>query len=301
VAISASEARSRLFPLIQQVNDDHVPVRISSKGGDAVLISAEDFDSWQETIYLLRSPANARRLMEASDGEIRQQYETTYIGRPASGQPTINDEADAVRFVSPGDLGDYDVHPSMRQQIGDGKADLRALRRGIRFGAADIRPAAQKLRGGRDADIVLGEIDAGFQQRDQLEQLLLERRDAARYRSTGLLCGYAGLVKRGGVDQIADSFGPRQIDAAVQKGAQREFSRLGQARAGIEGPVQGKAQDHGRSVAGYLHNVLSRVGSRRFEERGHHFIHIRELSHLRMPGTPLGPGAKLQDLFGNAA
>ncbi len=41
------------------------PVRISSKGGDAVLISAEDFDSWQETIYLLRSPANARRLMEA--------------------------------------------------------------------------------------------------------------------------------------------------------------------------------------------------------------------------------------------
>jgi antitoxin YefM len=26
---------------------------------------AEDFDSWQETIYLLRSPANAQRLMEA--------------------------------------------------------------------------------------------------------------------------------------------------------------------------------------------------------------------------------------------
>ena len=65
MAVSASEARSRLFPLIQQVNDDHVPVRITSKGGDAVLMSAEDFDSWQETIYLLRSPANARRLMEA--------------------------------------------------------------------------------------------------------------------------------------------------------------------------------------------------------------------------------------------
>ena len=28
-------------------------------------MSAEDFDSWQETIYLLRSPANAPRLMEA--------------------------------------------------------------------------------------------------------------------------------------------------------------------------------------------------------------------------------------------
>jgi antitoxin YefM len=65
MAISASEARSHLFPLIQRVNDDHEPVRISSKSGDAVLMSAEDFDSWQETIYLLRSPANARRLMEA--------------------------------------------------------------------------------------------------------------------------------------------------------------------------------------------------------------------------------------------
>jgi antitoxin YefM len=42
-----------------------VPVRITSKAGDAILMSAEDFDSWQETIYLLRSPANARRLMEA--------------------------------------------------------------------------------------------------------------------------------------------------------------------------------------------------------------------------------------------
>ena len=67
MAISASEARSRLFPIIQQVNDDHLPVRIHSKGGDAVLMSADDFDSWQETIYLLRSPANALRLMEAAE------------------------------------------------------------------------------------------------------------------------------------------------------------------------------------------------------------------------------------------
>jgi antitoxin YefM len=36
--IGAGEARSRLLPLIRQVNDDHVPVRISSKGGDAVLM-----------------------------------------------------------------------------------------------------------------------------------------------------------------------------------------------------------------------------------------------------------------------
>lgn len=65
MAISASEARQRLFPLIEQVNNDHEPVRIVSRAGEAVLMSAADYDSWQETVYLLRSPENARRLMEA--------------------------------------------------------------------------------------------------------------------------------------------------------------------------------------------------------------------------------------------
>jgi antitoxin YefM len=65
MSISASEARRRLFTLLEQVNTDHHPVRITSKAGDAVLMSADDYDSWQETVYLLRSPENARRLMEA--------------------------------------------------------------------------------------------------------------------------------------------------------------------------------------------------------------------------------------------
>ncbi|MFV0493861.1 type II toxin-antitoxin system Phd/YefM family antitoxin [Mycobacterium sp.] len=65
MSISASEARQRLFPLLEQVNTDHEPVRIKSKTGEAVLMSAEDYDAWQETVYLLRSPENARRLMQA--------------------------------------------------------------------------------------------------------------------------------------------------------------------------------------------------------------------------------------------
>ncbi|MFE7100005.1 type II toxin-antitoxin system Phd/YefM family antitoxin [Streptomyces erythrochromogenes] len=63
--VSADEARKDLFRLIERVNDDHVPVRISSTNGDAVLMSAADYDSWQETIHLLGAPANARRLMQA--------------------------------------------------------------------------------------------------------------------------------------------------------------------------------------------------------------------------------------------
>lgn len=67
MSITASEARKRLFPLIEQVNDDRAPIEISSKRGNAVLMSAEDYTAWQETAYLFRSPANARRLLDAME------------------------------------------------------------------------------------------------------------------------------------------------------------------------------------------------------------------------------------------
>jgi antitoxin YefM len=65
VAITASEARKNLFPLIEQVNDDRTPVEIMSRRGNAVLMSREDYDALEETAHLLRSPANARHLLES--------------------------------------------------------------------------------------------------------------------------------------------------------------------------------------------------------------------------------------------
>ncbi len=65
--ITASEARKTLFLLIQRLNEDHVPVEIVSKHGNAVLVSKEDWESMEETAYLLRSPLNAARLSEAMD------------------------------------------------------------------------------------------------------------------------------------------------------------------------------------------------------------------------------------------
>lgn len=56
-----------MFPLIEQVNADRAPVEIASKNGRAVLMSAEDWEAWQETAYLFRSPANARRLLDAAE------------------------------------------------------------------------------------------------------------------------------------------------------------------------------------------------------------------------------------------
>ncbi|MDN5901031.1 MAG: type II toxin-antitoxin system prevent-host-death family antitoxin [Brachybacterium sp.] len=65
MSISASEARKTLFPLIERVNDDRDAVEIVSRRGNAVLMPAEEYAAWQETAYLFRSPANARRLLDA--------------------------------------------------------------------------------------------------------------------------------------------------------------------------------------------------------------------------------------------
>ncbi|GAC1592174.1 MAG: type II toxin-antitoxin system prevent-host-death family antitoxin [Acidimicrobiales bacterium] len=67
MAITASEARKNLFPLIEQVNADRTPVEITSRRGDAVLLSRDEYDALQETAHLLRSPRNARRLLEGLD------------------------------------------------------------------------------------------------------------------------------------------------------------------------------------------------------------------------------------------
>jgi antitoxin YefM len=65
VSITASEARKNLFPVIEQVNEDHTPVEITSRRGDAVLLSRADYDALEETAYLVRVPANAKRLVES--------------------------------------------------------------------------------------------------------------------------------------------------------------------------------------------------------------------------------------------
>lgn len=81
MAITASEARKNLFPLIEQVNDDRAPVEITSKRGNAILMSADDYASWQETAYLFRSPANARRLLDAAEALERGDGESHQLDR----------------------------------------------------------------------------------------------------------------------------------------------------------------------------------------------------------------------------
>lgn len=62
---TASEARKKLFALIEKVNADRAPIQITSRRGDAVLMSLADYEALEETAYLLRAPKNARRLLES--------------------------------------------------------------------------------------------------------------------------------------------------------------------------------------------------------------------------------------------
>ena len=85
---------------------------------------------------------------------------------------------------------------------------------------------------GQDGHIVFGEIDAGFEHGDQLNQLLLDRLQTPGESAFKLLRGDLRLVERLRVDEIADRFGLCEIDAAVEEGAHGELSGLGEAGSG---------------------------------------------------------------------
>lgn len=64
---SYTDLRKNLSAMIDAVTDDHEPIVITRDKGRpaAVLMSIEDFASYEETRYLLRNPANAERLLQS--------------------------------------------------------------------------------------------------------------------------------------------------------------------------------------------------------------------------------------------
>ena len=62
--LSATEARTKLYRLIDQASISHEPIVITGKRGNAVLISEDDWRSIQETIYLLNIPGMRESIRE---------------------------------------------------------------------------------------------------------------------------------------------------------------------------------------------------------------------------------------------
>ncbi len=72
-----SNTRANLAKIMDKVNDDHAPVLVTRQNGQpVVMMSLADYNAWQETDYLLRSPANAKHLLESIEQHRRGQLVT---------------------------------------------------------------------------------------------------------------------------------------------------------------------------------------------------------------------------------
>ena len=78
-ALTYTFTRQHLADVMRSVNEDHVPVVVTSqRGKPVVILSLDDYHALEETAYLLRNPQGARRLLEsveelrAGGGQIRE-------------------------------------------------------------------------------------------------------------------------------------------------------------------------------------------------------------------------------------
>ena len=63
-SITATKAREKLYKLLDEVAETHEPIQITGKRGDAILISADDWRSIQETLHLVSIPGMTDSIKE---------------------------------------------------------------------------------------------------------------------------------------------------------------------------------------------------------------------------------------------
>ncbi|MFV1873543.1 MAG: type II toxin-antitoxin system Phd/YefM family antitoxin [Oleiphilus sp.] len=68
--LTASEARANLYRLLDQTSETHQPITISGKRNSAVLVSSEDWESIQETLYLLTVPGMRESILQGIEEPI---------------------------------------------------------------------------------------------------------------------------------------------------------------------------------------------------------------------------------------
>ena len=68
--LNATEARSKLYKLIDETLTTHKPITITGKRGNAVLLSEEDWRSVEETLFLLSVPGMRESIREGMNEKI---------------------------------------------------------------------------------------------------------------------------------------------------------------------------------------------------------------------------------------
>ena len=70
--MTATAARTNLYNLIDRTKEFHEPIIISGKRNNAVLISEDDWNSIQETLYLCSIPGMRKSILEASKESLEE-------------------------------------------------------------------------------------------------------------------------------------------------------------------------------------------------------------------------------------
>jgi antitoxin YefM len=70
--LSASEARARLYGLLDEAAEAHEPIQISGKRNNAVLVSESDWRAIQETLYLLSVPGMRESIRKGMKTSVRK-------------------------------------------------------------------------------------------------------------------------------------------------------------------------------------------------------------------------------------
>jgi antitoxin YefM len=71
-SVSATEARKRLYALIDEVGQSHEPLQITGKRGNAVLLSEEDWRAIQETLHLVSIPGMRESILEGMATDVSE-------------------------------------------------------------------------------------------------------------------------------------------------------------------------------------------------------------------------------------
>ena len=68
--ISATHARNKLYSLIDEANESHIPIQITGKRGNAILVSEDDWRAISETIHLSMIPGMIESIKEGMNEKI---------------------------------------------------------------------------------------------------------------------------------------------------------------------------------------------------------------------------------------
>lgn len=72
ITLTTTEARAKLYKLLDEVASSHQPIQITGKRANAVLIAEEDWRAIQETLYLLSIPGMRESIRDGLDAPINK-------------------------------------------------------------------------------------------------------------------------------------------------------------------------------------------------------------------------------------